>query len=218
MALRNVLFDLDGTLADSSDGIVRSIAHALAELGHVVPTVDELQVCVGPDIRLSFARLLETEDRNAVERALGIYRARYAESGVFESAVFEGVPEMLAELRSRRLRLFVATSKPKPFAEKLVGHLGLGHAFEAVHGPDLQGYRSSKPELLGHLVESHALVPRETVVVGDRGHDVEGARAVGLRSVAVTYGYGTREELEQAAPDLLCSAPHAIPSAIAYLE
>lgn len=216
--LPHVVFDLDGTLSDSSAGIVRSLQHALSELGHAVPTADELVWCVGPDLRNSFARLLETEDRTYVERALGIYRSRYAESGIFENEVYEGIPEALQTLRERGVRLFVATSKPLFFAAKVVEHLGLGPYFEEVHGPDLDGYRSSKPELLTHLLETHGLEPRSAAMVGDREHDVQGARAVGMRSVAVTYGYGTEEELQEAGPDLLCSAPHAIPAALAYLE
>ncbi len=218
MALRNVLFDLDGTLTDSSPGIVRSLQHALGELGHDVPTFEELVSCVGPDIRMSFGRLLETEDRTYVERALGIYRARYAESGIFECRVYEGIPEALEEIAARGLRLWVATSKPLPFARQVVEHFGLDRYFVDIHGPALDGYRSSKPELLAHLLSAHELVPAETIMVGDREHDVEGARGVGIRCVAVTYGYGDREELERAAPELLCSTPSALPGALGYLE
>lgn len=218
MVARNVLFDLDGTLVDSSEAVLRSLQGGLSELGHDVPSFAELAGCAGRDGIRSFARLLETEDRASVERTLGIYRARHADPEPPPGPVFEGVRDALSELARAGRKLFVVTQRPLALARGIVALLALDGLLEGVHGPSLDGHRASKPELLAQLIWRHDLVRRETVLVGDREHDVLGARAVGIRCLAVTWGYAREGELERSQPDLVCATPGELPSALGYFD
>ncbi len=201
-----VCFDLDGTLTDPKQGIVGSIRYALQELGHPVSQQDDdLTWCIGPPLLGSFETLLG--DGEAAKTALRLYRDRFADIGLYENDVYAGVPEVLAALKREGRRLFVATSKPTVYAERIVDHFGLSAFFEAVCGSELDGTRSDKTELLAWLAERKQLEPRHTTMVGDRRHDIIGALNNGMKAVGVLYGYGDRAELEGAGASQLCNTP-----------
>ena len=155
-----VLFDLDGTLTDPREGITRCIAHALSCMGREAPPQHELHFAIGPPLRASFARLLDDDARDTVERAVMLYRERFADVGLFENTPYDGIAESLAELRAAGAKLFVATSKPVVYAVRIVRHFGLEAHFDAVHGCELDGTREDKRDLLAHLLPHHGLAPR----------------------------------------------------------
>lgn len=201
-----VCFDLDGTLTDPKQGIVRSIRYALHRLGHDAPLQDgDLAWCIGPPLLESLETLLG--DAAAAKDALRHYRERFADVGLYENEVYAGVPEALAALKRQGQQLFVATSKPRVYAERIVDHFGLSSFFEAVCGSELDGTRSDKTELLAWIVEHKRLQPWQTTMVGDRRHDIIGALNNGMRAVGVLYGYGNRAELEGAGASWLCNTP-----------
>lgn len=203
----NLLFDLDGTLTDPKIGISRCIQHALSALGHEPPDTDTLDWCIGPPLQHSLSRLLDSTDKDLVEQAVHLYRQRFAEIGLFENRVYDGIPAVLATLQQRGCRLFLATSKPRIFAEQILDHFNLAGYFETAHGSELNGQLTDKPSLVRHILAIEGLQPDQTMIIGDRKFDIIGGKANGVRTGAVTYGYGTRKELEAEAPDLLFDSP-----------
>ncbi len=213
----NVLFDLDGTLSDPREGITRCIQVALEKMKAPVPSQVALETFIGPPLRQAFAALLGTNDVGTIERALAFYRVRYRSDGMFENRVYDGVPEMLDRLRVAGHSLFVATSKPREFAEKILAHFALAPRFLAIHGAELDGTRDDKADLIRHLLAVESLAAAETVMIGDRKHDVVGARASACRrTIGVTWGFGSEAELRDAGAHAICHAPHEIPDAVQH--
>ncbi|HKC62698.1 MAG TPA: HAD hydrolase-like protein [Pyrinomonadaceae bacterium] len=209
-SIRNILFDLDGTLTDSSEGIVRCLQYALERLSIECPATAELHAHIGPPVRNALSLIMKTEDADLIEEALRLYRVRFSETGIYENRVYEGIPEMLSALRASSRRLFVATSKPLVFTEKILNHFRLTNYFDAVFGSELSGKLDNKVELIRHVLSSATLSPAETLMVGDRMYDILGARENGCLSIGVTYGFGSREELRSAGADLICCSPQEI--------
>lgn len=192
-----VLFDLDGTLTDPQVGITTSVRHAMAELGRPLAAEVDLDWCIGPPLIDSFARLLDG-DRGLAERAVAAYRARYGVVGLFENEVYPGIPRLLDALVTAGRRLVLATSKPRVFAERILEHFDLARRFDAIHGSELDGTRVHKTDLLPWILAREAIDPTTAVMVGDREHDALGARAAGLATIGVAWGYGSRDELVRA--------------------
>jgi len=211
-----LLFDLDGTLTDARPGIVACIRHALAGLGRACPDDARLDEFIGPPLRRTFATLLATDDRALVEEALRRYRERFGATGLYENRVYDGVPAMLRGLVPPA-RAFVATSKPRVYAERIVRHFGLAEHFAAVHGVGLDGHLDDKAELLAHVLAAERLDPADAVMIGDRAVDVTAARANGLAAIGVLWGYGSERELREAGADALCASPAALAEALARL-
>ena len=206
-----VFLDLDGTLTDPRPGITRSIVHALVAMGHDAPDPDSLTWAIGPALIDSFARLGVAEP----EVALGHYRARYTAVGLFENRVYSGIPEALAQMRDAGHRLFVATAKPHAYARRITAHFGLAQYFEAEFGPELDGTRNDKAELLAFARETLGLGAAHAVMVGDRMHDHRAAHAAGMAALAVRWGYGDDSEHSEA--DAICDTPHGLAEAVRQL-
>jgi len=201
----NVLFDLDGTLTDPKAGIVACIKHALSTLRRPIPEESELERLIGPPLRDSFSELLSgTED---VELAVDAYRDRFRTLGMYENTVYEGIPEALDSLRSRGAQLFVVTSKPKKFAVSILQHFRLSDYFTAIYGSELDGRLSDKGDLIAHALAASRLRATDTVMVGDRRHDVRGSLTNDVFPAGVLWGYGSREELTCAGARALYEAP-----------
>jgi phosphoglycolate phosphatase len=205
-----VLFDLDGTLTDPKLGITRSIQHALRKRGLPVPDADALAPWIGPPLEQSFRERVGLAPDDAA-RAVADYREYFEPRGMYENAVYPGIPELLERLRANGVRLALATSKPTLYAERILVHFELAPHFEHVVGSFLDGRRTDKAELVADALALLDGVPRErAVLVGDRRHDLLGARANGIAAIAVGYGYGAREELIDAGAERLAESVAAL--------
>jgi phosphoglycolate phosphatase len=209
-----IYFDLDGTLTDPKPGITRSIQYALQRLDHpTMPTEDELTWCFGPPLRASFVRLLGAE--TSADLAVSYYRERFSDIGLYENGVYDGIGDVLTSLCTSGHRLFVATSKPHVFAERIIDHFGLRGHFEHVFGSELDGTRVDKSHLLEYALKQASVNPAKTLMIGDRSHDMVGARNNGMNGIGVLYGYGSRDELLGAGAQHVCATPGAILGCIA---
>jgi phosphoglycolate phosphatase len=210
----NLFFDLDGTLSDPSEGITRSVQYALQGLGRPYPTKAELTRFIGPPLRWTLPRLLDTDDKDLVETAINYYRQRYEDVGLFENQVYPGIPELLRQLQDDGYPLYVVTSKPTVYADRIIRHFGLRSCFIEVYGPELDGRFDEKRELVGFILHQRSLDPQSTVMIGDRASDIESGRAYGTLAIGVTYGFGTLDEITAAKPDRICSSPAEIDTAV----
>jgi len=204
-----IYFDLDGTLTDPKPGITRSIRYALQKLDHpTMPTEDELTWCIGPPLRASFVRLLGAE--TSADLAVSYYRERFSDIGLYENGVYDGIGDVLTSLCASGHRLFVATSKPHVYAERIIDHFGLRDHFERVFGSELDGTRVDKSHLLEYALKQASVDPSKTLMIGDRSHDMVGAVNNGMKGIGVLYGYGSRDELLAAGAHHVCATPGAI--------
>lgn len=196
-----ILFDLDGTLTQSGEGITRSVQYALEKLGKPEPDRKKLEVFVGPPLLQQFMKYAELDEETAA-KAVEYYRERYSTVGIYENKLYPGVEELLKQLKSRGYILAVASSKPEYFVRKVLEHFGLTGYFQEIAGSEMNGSRTSKAEVIQEVLERLHMSRhrKEVIMVGDKEHDILGARQAGLDCVAVSYGYGTEEELEKAAP------------------
>ncbi|MDQ7096828.1 HAD hydrolase-like protein [Desulfosporosinus sp. PR] len=202
-----LLWDLDGTLTDPKAGITRSVQYALQKLGLPFPHEDALEWVIGPPLKESFKLLLHTNDDALLDQAVGFYRERYRDIGMYENIVYPGIPKLLARLQEKGCQNFLATSKPRIFAEKILQHFSLAGCFSVVMGSELNGNFVEKDDLIREVLKQvPARLLSRTVMIGDRRYDVQGARANNLKVISVGYGYGTREELQAAAPDYFVSS------------
>lgn len=208
--ISTILFDLDGTLTDPQPGITGSIRYALQQLNAPDHAPADLNWCIGPPLRDNFAQLLGTSDPQVLEQAIFWYRERFGTVGMFENAVYPGMHDVLAALTARGYRMFVATSKPAVYAREIVAHFDLLRFFTAIYGSELDGLRSDKAELIGYLIQQEQLDPDACVMIGDRRHDIVGAKANGVRAVGVCYGYGSLDELTAAGADELVARPEQL--------
>lgn len=211
--IRNILFDLDGTIIDSKEGILHSVCYALDKMGRDVPDEKELLCFIGPPLSVSFATFCGM-NAEETERAVAFYRENYAPRGVYEFSVYPGVETMLKKLSSGGRRLYLATSKPEVFAKKILEKAGLDSYFTAVCGSLIPSGRDKKEDVISYLVENEGLSLDETVMVGDRSYDAEGAHAVGLVAIGVSYGYGSVKELNRAGFEAIASSPKELASII----
>lgn len=206
----NVLFDLDGTLTDPREGIVACLKYALLRLGRNCPANSELARFIGPPLQECFGTLLHSTDPKAINAAVTLYRQRFASTGMFENSVYPGIDSALTTLRGSGAALFVATSKPQVFAQRIIEHFGLMNYFRAVYGSELDGKRSNKSDLIAHVLRSESLSPHATAMVGDRAHDIVGAKAHGVFPIGVLWGYGSYNELTAAGATTLCARPEML--------
>ncbi|WGD56119.1 HAD family hydrolase [Bradyrhizobium sp. CB1650] len=202
--MHTIYFDLDGTLTDPKPGITRSIQYALERLGAPVPSEDELTWCIGPPLHASLKKLTGTDA--LADRALLLYRERFSEVGLFENESYSGIKDTLAALVVARRRMFVATSKPAVYANRIVDHFGLRPYFERVFGSELDGTRVDKRDLLRYALDEAKVDPGSAIMIGDRSHDVIGARTNGMTAIGVLYGYGSETELRDAGAHHICAA------------
>jgi len=207
MPLPVCLLDLDGTLTDPFTGISRCIGHALETMGFPVPEGQALKTWIGPPLRNSFEQYLDSCGGGDADHALRLYRERFANTGLYENNVYNGITTLLEGLHRSSIPLFVATSKPTVYAQQIVRHFKLGHWFKAVHGSELDGCNSNKTDLLRHIVDQWSLDPAECVMVGDREFDMKAARYHGMAAIGVLWGYGSATELLEAGAETLVSAP-----------
>jgi len=210
--VKTVFFDLDGTLTDPRDGILRCIEHGFEAIGRAAPPHSVLLGWIGPSLRRTLVDFFGDEALS--DRALAAYRERYLSVGFSEARLYDGVVEMLDAIRSAGMRTFVVTAKPQPFARKVVEHFGLADRFESVFGPGLDGSNEDKRELLRIVLQQTAIDASSSFMVGDREHDMHAAVANAVIGIGATWGYGSKEELVQAKARILCARPRDVLPAI----
>ncbi len=203
----NLLFDLDGTLTDPFWGITRCIGYALNALGRPSPSPEDLRWCIGPPLRKNFERLLGSRDDRITEEAVEKYRERFGSIGLFENEPYGGIAEALATLKARGHSLYIATSKPTTYAERIAIHFGLKEYFHRIYGSELDGRNSEKTSLVLQILQSEAILPSNTIMIGDREYDMIAARSNKIRGIGVLWGYGTREELQRSGAHALVPSP-----------
>ena len=206
----DVYFDLDGTLTDPYDGISRCVCHALDHFGVARPQEAALRQLIGPPLRESLAHYVG--EHRAAE-ALDIYRERFADIGWQENHRYPGTRQMLDVLAAADARLYVATSKPRVYARRIIEHFELGAYFREIHGAELDGTRADKTELLAWALDRHPPNGR-AVMIGDRRHDMMGATNNNMFAIGVAWGYGSIDELDAAGARCIARTPGELPGLI----
>lgn len=195
MTGKSILFDLDGTITDSGEGIINCALYALEHFGLPLPDRETMRVFVGPPLHQSFIRFGVPEDR--ADEAVQIYRSRYIPIGKFENFPYPGVRELLEKLCRDGHRLYIATSKPEAMSVEILEHFDLAKYFTRICGATLDTSRSTKEAVIGYLLEQTGKDPR-TVMVGDTAFDVIGAKVHGIPTIGVSWGYGEASDLQAA--------------------
>lgn len=200
---RYILFDLDGTLTDPKTGITLSTAYALESFGIHVEDPDTLCKFIGPPLTESFMKYYDMDEKDA-ERAVEKYRERFSVTGIFENRVYDGIPEMLQELNVQGYVLATASSKPEVYVVRILEHFGLSKYFTVIAGSELSGERTKKGEVIQYVMRQLGVEdPSEAIMVGDREHDIIGAKEQGIKSVGVLFGYGSTEEFKAHGADYI---------------
>jgi len=201
-----ILFDLDGTLTDPMMGITNSIMYALQKMGRDIPSRQSLCCFIGPPLIPAFKEFLGMTNDEANE-ALRLYREYFSVYGLYENTIYPGIDAALAKLKSAGKTLALATSKPEKFARKILDHFSLSEYFTVICGADLEGLRASKTDVMRYTLEMLGNPDLlQTIMVGDRHHDIDGAKECGCASVGVLWGYGSEEELKNAGADKILSS------------
>ena len=208
--ISSVLFDLDGTLTDPTEGIVRSMQYALDRLDRPQPKEAELRGFISASIQPTFVKLLNTHEQAVLDEGIRFFRERYSEVGLFENEVYQGVPELLEALRQNECKLFVVTAKPKIYSERVIKHFSLDRWLSEVFGPSLEERQYTKSKLIETALVTHKLAAGGTVMVGDRREDILAGRANGTGTIGVTYGSGSQDEIASSTPDYICHSPYEI--------
>ncbi|MBE7064727.1 MAG: HAD family hydrolase [Ruminococcaceae bacterium] len=212
-----IFFDLDGTLTDSCTGILNSVAYALEKLGEKVPPRNELLSFVGPPLIDEFKRKFNFSQEKA-EEAVRFFREYFRDTGIFENTPYDGIKEILCKLKNAGYVLAVATSKPEEFALRIAKHFGLDEYFEFICGSTFDESRNKKHQVLEYAISTvnkvYNFSKSEMLIVGDRHHDIDGAKYNGIDSMGVLYGYGSEEELRAAGADYIVAGVSDIATVI----
>ncbi|WP_437921815.1 HAD family hydrolase [Sphingobacterium sp. LRF_L2] len=201
--VKNILFDLDGTLTDPAEGITKCIAYALDSFGIETLDLHSLRAHIGPPLKDTFMEVYSFDEETALQ-AVAKYRERFSTVGLYENLLFDGVPSFLEELKSKGYGIFLATSKPEIFAKEIIRYFELTSFFDFIGGSALDDSRPTKADVIRHVMEGASLAKADhCVMIGDRKHDILGAKTWGMSSIGVLYGYGDLEELRIAGADYI---------------
>lgn len=209
MNYKTAIFDLDGTITDSGPGIMNAIRYAVKKRG--LPDVSEevLRSFIGPPLKEQFRSVFGLSDDEGTIM-VATYREYYGEKGIFENRVYDGVPEVFQKLQEAGVRILMATSKPEKYAKQIAEHFGFAKYFDFIGGACMDGRRTDKHDVIEYVIDSCKVCRENTVMIGDRRHDMIGASKAGIRSIGVLYGYGSRDELEKAGADMIAVTPDDI--------
>lgn len=200
---RYLFFDLDGTLTDPAQGITRSIEYALQHFGIAVNDLRDLYPFIGPPLNDSFKEFYHFSEEQAKEASLK-YHERFADTGIYENKIYEGIINFLEKAKQQGYQMMLATSKPDVFASRILDYFHLSGYFSFVGGSALDGSRPSKADVIAYVLNENRIMDLSSVVmIGDRKHDILGAKQMGIDSIGVLYGYGDRTELTEAGADYI---------------
>jgi len=203
MEYKNILFDLDGTLTDPYLGITNAVKYSLRKFGIEENNENTLRALIGPPLETSFMEFYQF-DINKTKTAIGYYREYFSEKGIYENKLYPGIEDVLAKIKDRNKTIILATSKPAIFASKILKYFNIDKYFYDMTGSNLDGTLGEKDEIIKFIIEKHDLKPETTIMIGDRKYDISGAHKNNIHSIAVMYGYGSKEELEQSNPTYFC--------------
>lgn len=211
-----ILFDLDGTLTESGEGIIKSVQYALEKMGKPEPEMQNLRVFIGPPILEQFMKYADL-DRDKAKQAVAYFRERYSTVGLFENRLYPGIEDLLKTLKDDGFFLSVASSKPEKFVAQILEHFEISQYFDEMVGATMDGTRVKKVDVIEEALRRLRMSDHrdQVIMVGDKEHDVIGARAAGISCVAVAYGYGTREELEASGVEKIV---HTVEELLEYLQ
>lgn len=205
MEYDNILMDLDGTITNPKQGITKSVQFALKALGLHIEDLDTLTKHIGPPLKAGFMEYYDFNEEEA-DRAVDKYREFYDKAGILDNEVYQGMEQLLIKLRAAGKVIIVATSKPEPLAERILSHFHLDQYFDSICGATFDDQRSKKEEVIRYALEKNNITDLSKVVmIGDRKYDIEGAKEVGIASIGVLYGFGSREEIEIAGADRIAT-------------
>ena len=194
--MKQILFDLDGTLTDSGEGIIHCAQETLSHFGLPVPSKEQLRVIVGPPLRQSFIRFgIRPEN---TEEAVEVYRKHYVDHGQFENFPYPGIEQLLQQLKADGHQLYVATSKPEAMSIQILQYFGLAQYFNVICGATADHSRDTKAKVISHLLSQISPVPDQLMMIGDTIYDVEGANALQIPCIGVQWGYGVVEDMKAA--------------------
>ncbi|MCI7105135.1 MAG: HAD hydrolase-like protein [Lachnobacterium sp.] len=215
--MKAILFDLDGTLIDSSEGITKSTQYALAHYGIIENDLSKFYKFIGPPLVASFKKYYDFPEEQAVE-AVAVYRERYNKIGLFECSLYPGVRECIEKLKAQGYLIGMASSKPEVSCCRILEHFGILELFDDVVGATFDGRIDTKEEVLNEVMRRWSDVPKdEMCLIGDTMFDVEGANQVGIRTVAVNFGFGNVQEMVEAGAVAVCDDMEELPEIVAGL-
>ena len=210
LMLKNILFDLDGTRTDPTEGIIRSMRYALDKLGRPHPTESELINSIGVSIQPTFEKLLNSNEEGLIEEGIRLFRERYSTIGIFENRIYPGAVGLLEVLYEDSHKLYIVTNKPRIYTISILEHFSIDQLFNGIFSPELDDYKPNKTEFIKSALSGLTMDPNETAMVGDRREDIIAGKTNGIVTIGVTYGYGSEEEIVDAVPDYICSSPSEI--------
>lgn len=207
--MKYILFDLDGTITDSQDGIKNSVEYALSHFGIKVNNRSELNKYIGPPLRESFINFAGLSEENSFV-AMEKYREYYGPKGIFENKLYDGIVELLDNLKNDGYYVVLATSKPWIYAEMILEHFDIKKYFDFVAGSELNGVRTNKSEVISYAIDKFNVDIENAVMIGDRKHDILGGKANNIKTIGVLFGFGSRDELLSAGADYIVETPKDI--------
>ena len=210
MRKKYVLFDLDGTITNPGVGITKSVEYALNKFNIKEKDLKKLYKFIGPPLKESFIKYYNFNEEDA-EKAIIFYREYFSSKGIYENEVYENLEDILIYLKGSGSKIIVATSKPTFFAELILEYFNLKRYFDFISGSNLDGTRVKKAEVIKYAIEQNKITElSDVVMIGDREHDIIGAKTVGIESIGVLYGYGTLEELVNSEADYIVKDIHEL--------
>lgn len=216
MNIKTVVFDMDGTLIDSSEGVTKSVNYALKHYGKEVEELTKLNCCIGPPLIYSFTKFFGMTEEEARE-AIDIYRERYDTIGVFECRLFPDIVPCMEELRNKGYRIALGSSKPEEMCRKILDHFNITKYFDDITGATKDGRIDTKEEVLRELIRREGGDASGMILIGDTIYDVEGAASVGIKTIAVSFGFGDMVEMRKAGIVAECDSFRELPDIIARL-
>jgi phosphoglycolate phosphatase len=212
--LSNIFFDLDGTLTDSQEGILKCFRYSLEKMGRSVPGELKVSEIIGPPLSSVFSNLLGSTDMRLIDKALVYYRERYGGTGIYEQQVYPGMIDLLSWLQANSINLYVVTIKPEVYANRIIEHFFPAGIFSGIFGTSLDGRFNDKADHIESILLDLELEPEETLMIGDRRQDILAGKLNHTQTIGVTYGYGSRREVVDSIPNYVCACVEEIRMAI----